>query len=160
MKLFIEYIRKKYFHANCSFVKSFLANQVWLGGGSNNIVKRIFWGCVIYTHFQGYTATQIMGSLPIEHTSMARPFSSVGLDFFGPFDTKCVWHRSTIHFSSYLCVFVCMLTRAAHLKFMSDLRTECFLYAFKWFMGHRGIPGIVCSDNAKMFVFTAKVGAS
>lgn len=101
-----------------------------------------------------------MGSQPIEHTSIARPFSSVGLDFCGPFDTKCVRHRSTIHFSSHLCVFVFMVTRAVHLELTSDLTTERFLDAFKLFMGHRGIPGVVNSDNAKTFVSAAKVMAS
>lgn len=101
-----------------------------------------------------------MGSLPIERTSIARPFTSVGLDFCGPFDNKCVRHRSTIHFSSYLCVFVFMVTRAVHLELTSDLTTERFLDAFKRFMGRHGIPGVVFSDNAKTFVSAAKVVAS
>ncbi len=65
-----------------------------------------------------------------------------------------------INFSSYLCVFVCMVTRAVHLELSSDLTTDKFLDAFKWYMARRGAPSIIYSDIAKTFVAAAKAVAS
>lgn len=49
-------------------------------------------------------------------------------------------------------MFVCLTTRAVHLEVVSDVSTTQFLKAFKRFIGRRGIPSNVFSDNATNFI--------
>ncbi len=149
IELLIEHIRTKFFHANCEFAKAFIANHYWLGGGSNSVVKRILSGRVMCTQFQAHTATQIMGQLPLIRSTMSHPFSSVGVDHCDPFATKYTRHRSIIHFLSFLCEFVCMVTGAVHLELSSDLTADKFLDVFKRFISRHGTLNIVFQTMPK-----------
>lgn len=52
----------------------------------------------------------------------------------------------------YAAIFVCFSTRAVHLEACSDLSTEAFLSTFNCFVGRRGFPNKVFSDNGTNFV--------
>lgn len=52
----------------------------------------------------------------------------------------------------YLCVFVCLTTKACHLELVNDLTTDGFLNCFKRFLSRRGIPRDIYSDNGSNFV--------
>jgi len=98
-----------------------------------------------------------MGQLPRERITISRPFTFICIDFAGPLATKCVGHRSTIFFKSYLCVFVCLSTRAVYLDMMSSLETEQFLATFNRFAARRGVPKKIWSDNGSTFSKAKKV---
>ena len=87
--------------------------------------------------------------LPECRVTMSKPFSNVGVDFCGPFTLK----RSR---KWYVAVFTCAVTRAVHFEALSDLSAESFLLAFKRFIGRRGVPELIISDNAKTFKFVAR----
>ena len=53
---------------------------------------------------------------------------------------------------AYLCVFVCLSTKAVHLEVVSDLSTEAFLAAFSRFVSRRGLPALIRSDCGTNFV--------
>jgi hypothetical protein len=53
---------------------------------------------------------------------------------------------------SYVCVFVCLSTKAVHMEIVSDLSTEGFLSAFDKFVSRRGLPASVTSDHGLNFV--------
>lgn len=92
-----------------------------------------------------------MGELPIERITPTRPYSKVGLDFAGPVITKPNVPRSKIKLKSYICVFVCMSTKAVHLEAVSDLSSSAFLASLKRFVSRRGLPSDIFSDNGKNF---------
>ncbi|KYN00594.1 hypothetical protein ALC62_08632, partial [Cyphomyrmex costatus] len=52
----------------------------------------------------------------------------------------------------YLCLIVCMATKAIHLELVSDLSTEGFLNALKRFISRRGKCDSILSDNGRNFV--------
>lgn len=52
---------------------------------------------------------------------------------------------------SYLCLFVCFITKLLHLEIVSDLTTESFLTALRRFTSHRGRPAHMHSDNSTAF---------
>lgn len=45
--------------------------------------------------------------------------------------------RSTAVLKGYVCVVICMVTKAMHLELVSDLSTETLLVAFKGFNARR-----------------------
>ena len=97
-----------------------------------------------------------MAPLPLERVTIAPPFTTIVTDFAGPFQTKCVGHRSIIKFESFLCIFVCLGIRAVHLEMTSGQQAEHFLQAFDRFKARRGIPKNIYSDNGPCFVKAKK----
>ena len=81
------------------------------------------------------------------------PFANTGVDFAGPlFLSNGMKKTSKI----YVCLFTCMATRAIHLELVDSLSVETFICAFRRFVGRRGLPAKMLSDNAKTFKSAAK----
>ena len=77
------------------------------------------------------------------------PFSSSGVDFFGPFyieDTKVNLEKH------YGLIFTCLITRAVHLQSCPDLNNGFFLNAFRRFTIRRCQPELLYSNNGKTFI--------
>lgn len=65
--------------------------------------------------------------------------------------TKPNVQRSKIRLKSYICVIVCMSTKAIHLEVVSDLSAQALLAALRRFFARRGLPSDIFSDNGKNF---------
>ncbi|XP_062710030.1 uncharacterized protein LOC134288640 [Aedes albopictus] len=59
--------------------------------------------------------------------------------------------RRQARVKAYIAVFICMSTKAIHLEVASDLTTEAFLATLQRFVGRRGTPEELHSDNATNF---------
>jgi len=105
--------------------------------------------CILYKQ---KVKTQIMAALPPERVEFNPAFTIVGVDFCGPFNLKTSTVRQAPYVKSYVSVFVCFTTKAIHLEICSDLTTEAFCAAFARFVGRRGLPRKVFSDNGRNFV--------
>ncbi|XP_008179336.1 uncharacterized protein LOC103308165 [Acyrthosiphon pisum] len=57
-----------------------------------------------------------MGALPRARVASIKAFAQVGVDFAGPFWVKAALLRPIQATKGYLCIFVCMATRAVHLE--------------------------------------------
>lgn len=96
---------------------------------------------------------QLMGDLPSYRVRPAPTFVNTGVDFAGPFLLKSTSvGRKPLITKSYVCLFVCMLTRAIHIELVSDLTTDAFLAALRRFTSRRGVPSKMFSDNATNFI--------
>ncbi|XP_030762208.1 uncharacterized protein LOC115887024 [Sitophilus oryzae] len=93
-----------------------------------------------------------MGNLPRERITVAFPFANVGVDYGGPFLLKDRSTRGAKIVKAYLCLFICMSTKAVHLEAVSELTTKAFLATFDRFINRRGKPDNIFSDNGKNFI--------
>ncbi|XP_055714361.1 uncharacterized protein LOC129808603 [Phlebotomus papatasi] len=84
-----------------------------------------------------------------------RAFYNSGCDFAGPFRIRASYLRKSVVTKGYICVFVCMVTKAIHLEVVSDLSTEKFVAALRRFTARRGHCQTVYCDNATNFVGAA-----
>ena len=64
--------------------------------------------------------------------------------------------RTTVSSKRHICLFTCASTRAVHLELTLNLNVPSFLLAFRRFVGQRGLPNTLLSDNAKTFHVAAK----
>ena len=80
-------------------------------------------------------------------TPCVPPFSSVGMDCFGPMLVKS--RRSQV--KRYGFVFTCLAIRAVRIEIAHDLTTDSFIQAFTRFVSRRGSPIEVFSDNGTNF---------
>ncbi|XP_075162869.1 uncharacterized protein LOC142235502 [Haematobia irritans] len=93
-----------------------------------------------------------MAALPVERCTFSLQFTNTGIDFAGPFELKTSRLRNAKIQKGYAAIFVCLSTRAIHLEVCSDLSSEAFLATFSRFVGRRGFPNKVFSDNGTNFV--------
>ena len=52
----------------------------------------------------------------------------------------------------YICVYVCFVTKAVFLDFVSDLSTDAFLASLRRFSALYGVPAELHTDNGSNFV--------
>lgn len=97
-------------------------------------------------------AKQQMGDLPSVRCAEASTFASVGVDYAGPVFTTTGRGKNFHRWKTYLCIFICMATKAIHVEVVADATTEGFLAALDRFVGRRGRPAHIYSDNGGNFV--------
>ena len=98
--------------------------------------------------------TEIMAPLPsFRFNEPLRPFARVGVDYAGPIATK--QGRGLRREKRYICLFTCLQIRAVHLELAFSLDTDSFIRALKRFIGRRGKPEMLLSDNGTNFVGAA-----
>ncbi|XP_062704316.1 uncharacterized protein LOC134286681 [Aedes albopictus] len=91
----------------------------------------------------------MMAPLPeIRLTSFIRPFTHIGVDYFGPVFVK--QGRSTV--KRWIALFTCLSIRAVHLEVVHSLSTQSCVMAIRRFVARRGSPATFCSDNGTNFV--------
>ncbi|XP_068687804.1 uncharacterized protein [Montipora foliosa] len=89
-----------------------------------------------------------MADFPEERVRPDRPpFTSVDLDFFGPFQVRC--GRSL--FKRYGVIFTCLAIRAVHIEVAFSFDTDSFLLAPRRFIARRGQVKEIYSDNGTNF---------
>lgn len=115
-------------------------------------VKKVVHLCKTCTIFKRMTCSQIMAPLPADRCNFSLPFQITGVDFAGPFDLKSSSLRNAPYLKGYVSIFVCFSTKAVHLEPCSDLSTAAFSAAFARFVGRRGLPRKVVSDNGRNFL--------
>ena len=93
-----------------------------------------------------------MGQLPTNRVVPTSPFHHTGADFAGPIKVKRGHTRKPVHIDTYICVFVCMATKAVHLEMVFNLTTEDFLAALRRFVARRGFPETLTTDNGSNFI--------
>lgn len=93
-----------------------------------------------------------MGNLPASRITVARPFTTCGVDYAGPLTIRECKRRNARHTKAYICIFVCFATKAIHIELVSDLTSDSFLAALKRFVSRRGKPSSIFSDNGTNFV--------
>ena len=94
-----------------------------------------------------------MADLPRERTVPSEtPFSTAGMDYFGPFVVK----RGRAHVKRYGVIFTCFTTRAVHLEIAHSLDTSSCVNAIRRFTSRRGPVSSIWSDNGTNLVGAEK----
>ena len=151
VRIMLRWVHEKFFHANRKFLLGYLASQYWIVGGCSNLVKAVVRNCVQCVRYKAETVSQMMGQLPRARVNVSRPFSHTGVDLAGPFQCKCVAHRSMRHYKIYIAIFVCMVVKCVHIEIVTDLTTAKFIEAMQRFVSRRGAPCKMYSDNGTNF---------
>lgn len=150
-KLIILDEHSKLMHAGCQHTLASLRTRYWPLAGKN-AVKRNIKNCITCFKSKPNQANYIMADLPAERVTPTRPFLACGVDYAGPFYIKEGNYRSRRLIKTYLCIFVCLSTKATHLELAKDLSTEAFINCLRRFVSRRGKCHTIFSDNATNFV--------
>ena len=115
-------------------------------------VRSITCGCTACCRHTEKPKLQQMGQLPIERVTPDLVFENVGIDYGGPLLVKYGYVRKPTLVKAYICIFVSLTVKAAHLELVSELTTDAFISALRHFIAHRGKPKLLWSDHGTNFV--------
>ncbi|XP_041785479.1 uncharacterized protein LOC121600688 [Anopheles merus] len=140
----------KTMHGGVSMTLSSIREEIWPLNGMRAVrsVTRTCFNCV---RANPTPIIQPIGQLPISRVTINEVFSCVGVDYCGPLYLRPS-HRKAASPKAYVCVFVCMSTKAVHLELAGDLSTTTFLMALDRFVSRRGKPKNIYSDNGTNFI--------
>ena len=143
-------------HSGVDYTLSQLRSKYWILR-ARPLIKKIIKcpknGCTLCKRYSSKLQHQLMADLPTPRVTPAqRPFTDVGIDYFGPILVQ--FKRGTA--KRYGCIFTCMASRGVHIEIAHSLDTNSFLAAFQRFMARRGKPARVYSDNGTNFVAGSK----
>lgn len=150
--LLIEYTHKLYLHPGPQTLHYILAQQYWIVSARKTIRSVLFKCPQCFRANPVMPQPPIMGDIPAVRLSQVKPFSEVGCDYGGPFSLLRYRARGAKSCKAYICLFVCMATKALHLELVSDLSSETFLGALRRFISRRGRCNHIYSDCGTNFV--------
>lgn len=150
-KLIVADAHAKTLHGGPQLMLNYLRSAYWIIK-AKNLVKQHVGKCISCIRQKIKTQTQLMGSLPSARVTPGRAFIRSGVDYAGPINLRVSKGKGQRSYKGYVCLFVCMVTKAIHLEVVSDLTSRGFLEAFKRFVSRRGHCLEVYSDNGTNFV--------
>ncbi len=147
-KLLLNHIHSKVGHCGRSQILSTLRKNYWIIK-ANSAARRIIRECVLCRRWNSSALQQKMGDLPIcRITPDLPPFTSVGLDYFGPIEVR----RGRNLVKRYGAIFTCLISRAVHLEVVFSLDTNSCISALRRFICRRGQVKEIVSDNGTSFI--------
>ena len=146
-RLVIMHEHVKCGHAGVEQTLNELRQKYWVVRG-RTAVKQLLQKCPTCRRLRAQPSPPRMASLPAERFDTARPFSSTGIDMFGPLYVR----RFRRTEKRYGLLATCMATRAIHLEVVHSLDTDSCIMALRRFFARRGRPSIIVSDNGTNFV--------
>lgn len=149
--LLIDYIHRFHCHPGAQTTQNILLQKFWIIS-ARSVIRNRLRQCIPCFQSKPKAMQPTMGDLPRPRLMGTKAFAQVGVDFAGPFLVKSALLRRVQTTKGYLCIFVCMATRAVHLELVSDLSTALFLAALHRFVSRRGRCTDIYSDCGTNFV--------
>ena len=105
------------------------------------MIKRVLSNCINCKKERAMPRPTLMGDVPKERVDIgSKPFSSTGVDYFGPYYVK-ISKRTRANAATskrYGVLFTCLTTRAVHLEIAGDMTTDAFILSLRRFTSRRG----------------------
>uniref|UniRef100_A0A0A9Z001 Integrase catalytic domain-containing protein n=1 Tax=Lygus hesperus TaxID=30085 RepID=A0A0A9Z001_LYGHE len=149
--ILVDYYHQTYLHPGPNTLQAIIQRRFWIPSLRRLIRHRGF-HCNRCFKSKAKALTPLMGDLPSYRVIGGRAFLHVGIDFAGPFALKESQRRKAALGKAYLCLYVCMATKAIHLEVVSRLTTDAFLACFQRFTARRGLPSDVYTDCGSNFL--------
>ncbi|UYV61579.1 hypothetical protein LAZ67_1005356 [Cordylochernes scorpioides] len=142
-------------HGSVHLMLSTLGQKYWMLRVKDQM-KRCIRECVTCCRYNRVTPGQLMSDLPKERSTLGKPFSISGEDCAGPVNLRMSKGRGRKTEKGYICLVVCYVTRAVHLRLFPDASTPTIMTAFKRVVARRGHCTRLYSDEGTGFVGAAR----
>lgn len=151
IELIIDYYHLINMHTGPALLLSLIRQKFWILSARNLIRQRVH-KCNKCFKLNPKNTFPPMGDLPIFRVSEVKAFVHTAVDYAGPFYITHIRKRGIKSQKAYICLFVCLTTKALHLELVSDLSSDLFLAAFKRFISRRGPVSLIYSDGGTNFI--------
>lgn len=153
--MIIRDLHLKVNHTGVQVVVHKFKNLYWMPK-MNLFIKKTINNCLWCRRRKAKPIQPKMGPLPNERFyTFQKPFTAVGIDYFGPFYTKDGRNTSGRYTKClrkrYGVLFTCLTTRAIHVEIAHSLNTDSCIMAIRRMMSRRGEIKVIWSDNGTNF---------
>ena len=142
--ILIDYHHHLHHHAGPSLLIGSLS-PIYYITGARKAIRDVTRACITCKYYHAKALHQQMGQLPEARVTLSSPFTVTGVDFAGPFSIKLGRIRKPVVVKGYISLFVCFATKAIHIEIVTDLSTESFIAALRWFIAIRCAPSEILS---------------
>lgn len=143
MNLLVKSYHRRYHHHNNETVLNEV-RQLFVIPRIRQLLKNIRTICQRCKNERARPKPPAMADLPAGRLSTyTRPFTFVGIDFFGPMIIS-VGRRTD---KRYVLLIICLTVRAIHLEIAHSLTTDYCIMCLRNFIARRGMPAIIHCDN-------------
>lgn len=145
--LLADWFHRRYQHANRETIVNEMRQRYHIPK-MRALVARASRNCMQCRVWKATPEPPVMAPLPkVRLTPFVRPFTFVGIDYFGPLLVK--QGRSNV--KRWVALFTCLSIRAVHLEVVHAMTTESCVLAIRRFVTRRGAPAEIFSDNGTNF---------
>lgn len=145
--LIVDWFHRRFKHANQETIVNEIRQQYEIPK-LRSLVKKVARNCVWCRVMKAAPRPPAMAPLPeMRLTPFVRPFTFVGLDYFGPVSVRV--GRSLA--KRWIALFTCLTIRAVHMEVVHSLSTESCIMAIRRFISRRGPPKEFYTDNGTCF---------
>lgn len=120
-KMMFNYEHIRLMHAGPQALLAHVSQKYWSLRGRET-ARRTVHHCLQCFRAKPAFSSPLMAPLPRERVTISRAFSKTGVDYCGPIMVRSGIRKVT-PIKSYICVFVCMVTRAIYIELVSSLTT-------------------------------------
>lgn len=152
LDLLVDYNHKVNCHAGPDLLMSILRQKYWILSARNLVRNRVHKCIPCFRLRPKPSFPEMADHRSCRVVQSAKPFVHTGTDYAGPFKVTISRGRGIRSTKAYVCLFVCMTTRAVHIELAGDLSTVSFMGAFKRFLSRRGPVSRVYSDNGSNYI--------
>ncbi|GFX97863.1 integrase catalytic domain-containing protein [Trichonephila clavipes] len=145
-EIIVKYYHEKYFHLGPQHLLYQVRLKYWPIHG-RNICRKVVHNCVICFKFNPKICFEKVGDVPKQRIPPDKVFNSTGIYLCRPFFIKNKYQRKGPEIKVYVCIFICLVTKAIHLEIISDLTSQALIAAWKRFISRRGKCHKIFSDN-------------
>ena len=149
--LVIQLCHRAVMHNGVQETLTQLRSRFWVVKG-RQVVKRVLSKCTVCKKLEG-KSYGIYNSPPLPEFRLSDDFAftNIGVDYAGPLYVKDIYSQSDNMNKAYIALYTCASSRAVHLDLVPDASSNAFIRSFQRFIGRRGTPSQVLSDNSKTF---------
>lgn len=139
-------------HTGSGLLMSLLRQRYWILD-ARTVVRANVRKCNSCFRVKPTHPTPKMADLPTYRVmETTKAFIHTGVDYGGPIKITLTRRRGQRTQKAYICLFVCLVTKAIHIELVSDLSSNAFLAAFSRFISRRGPVACLYSDNGTNFI--------
>nr|XP_034328410.1 uncharacterized protein LOC117689956 [Crassostrea gigas] len=154
--LLVRFFHNKVVHQGRAITEGAVRSHgFWILGGKR-LISSIIYSCVVCRKLRRTPQEQKMADLPLDRLTPGPPFTSVGLDVFGPWPVVTRKTRGgSAQSKRWAVLFSCLTTRAVHIEVIEDMSSSCFVNALRRFVALRGPVKLFRSDKGTNFIVNA-----
>lgn len=125
--------------------------------GAKRLISSLIHKCVTCRKLRRSLETQKMADVPTDRITPGPPFTSVGIDAFGPWQVATRKTRGgAANSKRWGIIFTCLFCRAVHIEIVEEMSSSSFINAFRRFLAIRGPVKFIHSDRGSNFIGAAE----
>ena len=141
-------------HGGDNYVLFRSRSRFWIPN-ARKFIRKIRKKCFFCKLLTKKSMTQIMAPIPDERVLPCPPWTNVGIDLFGPLEASDMV-KKRLKSKCWGLIISCLATRAVHLDLTQSYDTDSLLQALRRFIGLRGSPSKILSDQGTQMIAASK----